>query len=469
MFSKTIDVYFMEVNTILTIMLQLFILLSISVSEVFGLEPSFDVPIINVTVQEGATAVLPCSVDFLGDHKVAWSDQWNTLLTLDDRRIIDDSRISIERPYTRDWNLHIRKSEYHDRGQYTCQINTNPVKMKTVMLLVLVPSKIVNELSSRDQTVREGETVTLVCNVTGVPLPEVTWYKIPDDGSQAKERLDLDPGFQTFIDYCSYTLKQTEIGTSGEVLIIHNVSRYCDGIYECMAYNSVDPAVTRQIKVFVEFPPEVRLNNKRIGQFVDKETILDCEIVAYPHGQMYWTKDGVDIDMSRKDKYHVELYSGNEDSKRKTLSLRVKSIKPYDYGAYTCVAKNYLGHDRETMYLYDYSLHNSHKKETTETMLQSHSTPWPPSELFPLNPTGNGVVVKPNENGFGQGVIDYTQRPDLIPGRVDPYNGGENKPFLTGEGSAALGGSSSTAPPGLPVTFHIVSSLICLSVLQAVL
>ena len=52
---------------------------------------------------------------------------------------------------------------------------------------VTVPSKIVNELSSRDQTVREGETVTLVCNVTGVPLPEVTWYKIPDDGSQAKE------------------------------------------------------------------------------------------------------------------------------------------------------------------------------------------------------------------------------------------------------------------------------------------
>ena len=37
---------------------------------VFGLEPSFDVPIINVTVQKGDTAVLPCSVDFLGDHKV---------------------------------------------------------------------------------------------------------------------------------------------------------------------------------------------------------------------------------------------------------------------------------------------------------------------------------------------------------------------------------------------------------------
>ena len=99
-------------------------------------------------------------------------------------------------------------------------------------------------------------------------------------------------------------------------------------------------------------PPEVRLNNKRIGQYIDRETILDCEIVAFPHGQMYWTKDGQDIDMTRKDKYQVELYSGNENSKRKTLSLRVKSIQKYDYGQYTCVAKNYLGNDRETMYLY---------------------------------------------------------------------------------------------------------------------
>ena len=81
--------------------------------------------------------ILSMVVCFFLLFQVAWSDQWNTLLTLDDRRIIDDSRISIERPYTRDWNLHIRKSEYHDRGQYTCQINTNPVKMKTVMLLVL--------------------------------------------------------------------------------------------------------------------------------------------------------------------------------------------------------------------------------------------------------------------------------------------------------------------------------------------
>jgi len=37
---------------------------------VLGLEPSFDVPIVNVTVVAGQTAVLPCSVDSLDKYKV---------------------------------------------------------------------------------------------------------------------------------------------------------------------------------------------------------------------------------------------------------------------------------------------------------------------------------------------------------------------------------------------------------------
>ena len=58
-----------------------------------------------------------------------------------------------------------------------------------------VPSKIVDSLSSRDQTVREGDTVTLVCNVTGVPTPEVTWYKLPSEGlHSSKERKDTVVG-----------------------------------------------------------------------------------------------------------------------------------------------------------------------------------------------------------------------------------------------------------------------------------
>jgi len=37
---------------------------------VSGLEPAFDVPIVNVTVVAGQTAVLPCSIEDLGKYKV---------------------------------------------------------------------------------------------------------------------------------------------------------------------------------------------------------------------------------------------------------------------------------------------------------------------------------------------------------------------------------------------------------------
>ena len=42
------------------------------------------------------------------------------------------------------------------------------------------------------------------------------------------------------------------IGLTGEMIIIENVTRYCDDIYECVARNGVPPAVSRQIRVTVE-------------------------------------------------------------------------------------------------------------------------------------------------------------------------------------------------------------------------
>jgi hypothetical protein len=44
--------------------------------------------------------------------------------------------MSIERPFVGDYNLHIRNVRYDDRGEYTCTINTIPVQIKRIRLIV---------------------------------------------------------------------------------------------------------------------------------------------------------------------------------------------------------------------------------------------------------------------------------------------------------------------------------------------
>lgn len=298
------------------------------VLSVLASDPRFDVPVVNVTVVAGETAVLPCSVEYLGNHQVVWMDNKLSLLTLENRRVIDDVRVSVERPYVANWNLHIRDVTSDDQGLYMCQINTDPVKIKQVVLYVQVPSKIIDHLSSDNMELREGETVLLVCNVTGVPHPNVTWYRLSKRGKNGREK----------------------IGMSGEVLKIRNISRYCDDIYECVAFNGVPPSVSRQIKVSVQFPPEVRMRNKRMGQEIGKMTILECTVTASPLGSTNWEREGKRIENSWK--YRSEAY--NEDEHTITLSLRIRSVDKSDFGEYTCVALNHLGSDSETMVLYEH-------------------------------------------------------------------------------------------------------------------
>ena len=66
-----------------------------------------------------------------------WSNFDRMLLTFGDRRIADDARISINRPYQTEWNLHIDDVTLEDAGTYSCQVNTNPLMAYNVKLLVL--------------------------------------------------------------------------------------------------------------------------------------------------------------------------------------------------------------------------------------------------------------------------------------------------------------------------------------------
>lgn len=362
--------------------------------DIFAVDPSFDVPVFNVTVIAGKTAILPCSVEYLGAHKVVWTDRYSTLLTYDIGRIIDDDRIGVERPFTNDWNLLIHDVKYSDAGKYVCQINTKPVKTKTVMLHVLVPPKIDADLSSNDIITREGQTVTLTCNVSGIPPPVVHWFRRPLDAALANNKEKLEPSKQTYYHRpsCTYTFHKTGVGMNGEFLIIHNISRYCDGLYECVAFNDVPPAVTKEIKVEVEFPPEIDLHTRKIGQSPGRETILECQITAFPMNLLVWRFNNQDLLTSTK--HRVEIY--NDGNHRVTLSLRVLDITYADYGNYTCFAQNKLGTDEDVMLLYD---HRVREKATTTTTTTTSMTTSLKKTIWVKNPIDYGNSVNGNDKG----------------------------------------------------------------------
>ncbi|KAK3593791.1 hypothetical protein CHS0354_014331 [Potamilus streckersoni] len=344
-------------------------------------EPNFDVPVVNVTATTGTTAILPCTINALGDRKVLWMDPRGKALTMEDRRVIFDQRISVERPYTRDWNLHIRGVKHSDSGEYMCQINTSPVKIKKVILYVSEPAKIIGQMSAGDQVVQEGEKVILWCNVTGIPPPRVTWFrKSIHNKNAAKEA----------------------IGNEGEVLIIHNITRYCDDVYECVASNDIEPADSREMKVTVEFQPEVELFTKRMSQSKGRETILDCKITANPHGFNIWRKEGKDIQASHK--YGIQVF--DEDAYSKTLSLRIGNIDDRDFGEYTCVAQNRHGMDQDKMLLFEHA--DRTRWTTTSTSTMSNSILWVMPPERPYSGIGNNQQRKIN-------VFDGTmQNPTII-------------------------------------------------------
>ncbi|CAL1534820.1 unnamed protein product [Lymnaea stagnalis] len=312
---------------------------------VTSLRPNMDNTITNMTVIEGRTAILPCIVSNLGRHqvKVVWLDKWKTVLTLNEGRIIDDARYSVSHQSDEEWNLHLDKVKYGDQGLFTCQINTEPPMSQAISLSVVVPPRILTENEPSTITVREGEKATLTCNATGIPRPTVTWYRQPSAKGDSRER----------------------IGYTGEILVIHNVTRFCGGVYECEAENGYPPSVKRATMVRVKFHPEVHVENKRLTQMVGKDTILECTVSGYPQAEAAWKFE--DRQLSNTEKYKLDIFTLLEDETKLTLYLNIKDLQKSDFGDYVCMASNDMGQAIDRMVLEEYKRKPTTTPPTTTT------------------------------------------------------------------------------------------------------
>ncbi|KAH8362989.1 hypothetical protein KR084_004149 [Drosophila pseudotakahashii] len=344
-------------------------------------DPEFIGFINNVTYPAGREAILACSVRNLGKNKVSlgnnnlkyflnfllnpslkvgWlraSDQ--TVLALQGRVVTHNARISVMHQDMHTWKLKISKLRESDRGCYMCQINTSPMKKQVGCIDVQVPPDIINEESSADLAVQEGEDATLTCKATGNPQPRVIWRR--EDGEMILIRKASSRELMKVESY------------NGSSLRLLRLERRQMGAYLCIASNDVPPAVSKRVSLSVQFAPMVRAPSQLLGTPLGSDVQLECQVEASPSPVSYWLK-GARTSNGFASVSTASLESGSpgpemlldgpkygiterRDGYRGVMLLVVRSFSPSDVGTYHCVSTNSLGRAEGTLRLYEIKLH----------------------------------------------------------------------------------------------------------------
>ncbi|XP_020280041.1 protein amalgam-like [Pseudomyrmex gracilis] len=315
--------------------------------------PSFSEPIANVTVPVGREAVLSCVVANLSTYKVAWLRvDTQTILTIANHVITKNHRIGVTHSEHKTWLLHIRDVRESDRGNYMCQINTDPMKSQIGYLAVVVPPDILDYPTSTDMVVREGSNVSMRCEATGFPKPTIMWKR--EDG----EQIVLGNN-------------QKENNVRGPVLEITKVNRLQMGAYLCIASNGVPPTVSKRMRLVVHFPPMIWVPDQLVGAMVRKQISFTCVSEAYPKSINYWTRGGVII--PNGDKY-TSTFTYNSEYKVH-MKLTINSVEMSDYDTYKCVAKNSLGDTDGNIKLYHIPTPTTKPTTTSTTPVPTTSEP----------------------------------------------------------------------------------------------
>nr|XP_022903955.1 lachesin-like isoform X1 [Onthophagus taurus] len=302
----------------------------------YGLnDPDFLLPMENITVPIGKEATLSCMVNNLGRYKVAWvRSEDQTVLSLQTKVVTHNARVSISHDNMQTWQLKIKHVKESDRGCYMCQINTNNIKIQQGCLDVYVSPDIVDQDTSGDLSIAEGDNATLWCKATGHPLPKVTWRR--EDGQPILLR---QPNRES-----------RRVDTfSGNTLNFWRLDRKQMGAYLCIASNEVPPAVSKRISLSVNFAPTIRVPNQLLGTPLNTDVQLECYVEAYPNTINYWIRNRGEM-LLNGNKYEIRE---EKQDYRVFMWLLIKFFSEEDIGTYNCISTNSLGKAEGTLRLYE--------------------------------------------------------------------------------------------------------------------
>ncbi|XP_070075260.1 lachesin isoform X6 [Drosophila takahashii] len=231
-----------------------------------------------------------------------------------------------------------------DAGKYMCQVNTDPMKMQTATLEVVIPPDIINEETSGDMMVPEGGSAKLVCRARGHPKPKITWRR--EDG---REIIARNGSHQ----------KTKAQSVEGEMLTLSKITRSEMGAYMCIASNGVPPTVSKRMKLQVHFHPLVQVPNQLVGAPVLTDVTLICNVEASPKAINYWQRENGEMIIAG-DRYALTEKENNMYAIE--MILHIKRLQSSDFGGYKCISKNSIGDTEGTIRLYEMERPGTQKK-----------------------------------------------------------------------------------------------------------
>ncbi|XP_021050559.1 hemicentin-2 [Mus pahari] len=216
--------------------------------------------------------------------------------------------------------LQIEKADLRDEGVYTCSAtNLAGESKKDVTLKVLVPPNI--EPGPVNKVVLENTSVTLECLASGVPPPDVSWFK----GRQPIS-----------------TQRRVIVSADGRVLHIERAQLSDAGSYRCVATNVAGSAGLKY-GLRVNVPPRITLPPSLPGPvLLGTPFRLTCNATGTPSPTLIWLKDGNPV--SPEGTTGLKVFPGGQ-------VLTVASARASDSGSYSCVAVSAVGEDRRDVVL----------------------------------------------------------------------------------------------------------------------
>ena len=316
----------------------------------FPKHPEFDVTPSDVTVAETDETVMNCSgygnptpsIEWLrkndkeGDEEVIIAFSRNS--SFESGLISNENFISFPLSL-----INVSKTDF---GIYTCRIRNGEgqINGSAYLEVIFAPFFIVQPQAT---TVREGESLTLVCTASGNPQPTISW---------------VTPGNTTYAYSDTQSSDQNVIVLENGKLNIKFVTKDHSGVFTCIAQNTVGSASV-SVTVSISGVPHFIKRPMSIGAIEGDQVKMACEVSASPQASIKWYYKYV-ADLSVQGTNIAKILASittpsgqlsitnvtqvNGETSRYSLAsdgslLAITNVQESDAGFYVCHAQNVHG------------------------------------------------------------------------------------------------------------------------------